>query len=312
MDRGAGPDGGGTNEYGPRATADPSIIRGATKIPCRLRRDARLDVLAGSATPGDGSPSECKAVATEIYTGQRPESEEALAFMPVTELSALIRSRAVSSTELTKLYLGTFEAFQRTVEVRGHLHRGPGTQAGGASRPGDCGRNLSWAIARHSLGCQGLDRLPRIPTTWGAPQFKDRVIDEKATVAARLEEAGAVMLAKLTLGALARATSGSAAGPAARGTLGTARAASRPARRRRLRPVSSASHSAARHSAASSRPAGPVVRRPASDVRASQPPRLYVARLVDGQDSVRSLARLEDCASFSTPSTAPTASTRPP
>ena len=53
-------------------------------------------------------------------------------------------------------------------------------------------------------GAKDLIAYPGYPTTWGAVPFKDRVIDEKATVATRLEEAGAVLLAKLSLGALAQ------------------------------------------------------------------------------------------------------------
>ena len=52
-------------------------------------------------------------------------------------------------------------------------------------------------------GAKDLIAYPGYPTTWGATPFKSRVIDEKAAVAARLEEAGAVLVAKLSLGALA-------------------------------------------------------------------------------------------------------------
>jgi Asp-tRNA(Asn)/Glu-tRNA(Gln) amidotransferase A subunit family amidase len=45
--------------------------------------------------------------------------------------------------------------------------------------------------------------MPGYPTTWGAPQYRDRVIDSKATVIKRLEEAGAVLIAKLATGAFA-------------------------------------------------------------------------------------------------------------
>ena len=52
-------------------------------------------------------------------------------------------------------------------------------------------------------GAKDLMGYPGYPTTWGATPFKDQIVDTKATVAARLEEAGAVMIAKLSLGALA-------------------------------------------------------------------------------------------------------------
>ena len=69
----------------------------------------------------------------------------------------------------------------------------------GRSRPGKYRGPL------HGIpwGAKDLIAYPGYPTTWGATPFKDRVIDVKASVAARLEEAGAVMLAKLSLGALA-------------------------------------------------------------------------------------------------------------
>jgi Asp-tRNA(Asn)/Glu-tRNA(Gln) amidotransferase A subunit family amidase len=53
-------------------------------------------------------------------------------------------------------------------------------------------------------GAKDLIGYPGYPTTWGAPQFKDRILEQKATVARRLEEAGAVLTAKLSLGALAQ------------------------------------------------------------------------------------------------------------
>src|SRR5262249_32580994 len=53
-------------------------------------------------------------------------------------------------------------------------------------------------------GAKDLIAWPGYPTTWGATPFKDQVIDTKATVAARLEDAGAVLIVKLSLGALAQ------------------------------------------------------------------------------------------------------------
>src|SRR5207245_3749051 len=53
-------------------------------------------------------------------------------------------------------------------------------------------------------GAKDLIAYPGYRTTWGATPFKDQLLDRKATVAARLEEAGAVLVAKLSLGALAQ------------------------------------------------------------------------------------------------------------
>ncbi len=133
----------------------------------------------------------------------RPGSDEELAFLSVAELGALIRSRKLTSTELTKLYLRRLKQFdplllcvvsfteelalkqaeQADKEIAAGHYRGPL-------------HGIPW-------GAKDLISYPGYPTTWGAPQFKGRVLNEKATVAARLEEAGAVLVGKLTLGALA-------------------------------------------------------------------------------------------------------------
>jgi len=145
-----------------------------------------------------------QASPTEWHAPERPGSDEALAFLPVTELAALVRARRVSSTELTELYLGRLKRFDPllkcVVTLTEDLAR---RQAAKADAEIAAGR---YRGPLHGIpwGAKDLIAYPGYPTTWGATPFKDRVIDEKATVAARLEEAGAVLVAKLTLGALAQ------------------------------------------------------------------------------------------------------------
>jgi Asp-tRNA(Asn)/Glu-tRNA(Gln) amidotransferase A subunit family amidase len=145
-----------------------------------------------------------RAVAAEGVATQRPDSDEALAFLPVTELSALIRSRRVSSTDLTKLYLTRLKRFDRllkcVVTFTEDLALKQATKADQEIAAG------AYRGPLHGIpwGAKDLIAYPGYPTTWGATPFKDRVLDEKASVAARLEEAGAVLVAKLSLGALAQ------------------------------------------------------------------------------------------------------------
>jgi len=133
----------------------------------------------------------------------RPDSDEDLAFLAVSDLSDLVRSRQVSSVELTRLYLDrlarhdkllqcviTFtedlaleQARQADRELAGGHYRGPL-------------HGIPW-------GAKDLLAVPGYPTTWGATPFRDQRFEETATVAARLAEAGAVLVAKLTMGALA-------------------------------------------------------------------------------------------------------------
>lgn len=140
---------------------------------------------------------------TESHAPKRPDSSETLAFLPVTELSALLRARELSSTELTKLYLDRLKRFDPLLKCVVTL-----TEELALKQAARVDAELAAGLYRGPLhgipwGAKDLIAYPGYPTTWGAPHWKDRVINEKATVAARLEEAGAVLVAKLSLGALA-------------------------------------------------------------------------------------------------------------
>jgi Asp-tRNA(Asn)/Glu-tRNA(Gln) amidotransferase A subunit family amidase len=141
---------------------------------------------------------------TEQAAPKKPDSAEALAFLPVTELAALLRGRQVSSVELTKLYLQRLKQYDPALHCVVNLTEGVAIkQAERADRELAAGR---YRGPLHGVpwGAKDLIAYPGYPTTWGAPQYKDQMIHTKATVAQRLEEAGAVLLAKLTLGALAQ------------------------------------------------------------------------------------------------------------
>ncbi len=158
--------------------------------------------VATATPPLQGAPQRT-AQPRRASSGQRPADNEDLAFLPVTELAALIRTRQVTSTELTELYLARLERYDpllRCVVTRtDELARRQAERAD---------RELSRGIYRGPLhgipwGAKDLIAYPGYPTTWGATPFRERILDEKATVAARLESAGAVLVAKLSLGALA-------------------------------------------------------------------------------------------------------------
>ena len=144
-----------------------------------------------------------QAVPADWNAPKRPDTDEGLAFLPVTELSSLIRSRQLTSTELTKVYLARLKKYDPLLKCVVTL-----TEDLALKQAAKADLEISAGHYRGPLhgipwGAKDLIAYPGYPTTWGATPFKDRVIDEKATVALRLEEAGAVLLGKLTLGALA-------------------------------------------------------------------------------------------------------------
>jgi Asp-tRNA(Asn)/Glu-tRNA(Gln) amidotransferase A subunit family amidase len=134
---------------------------------------------------------------------QRPESAETLAFLPISKLAPLLRTRQVCSVELTKLYLERLRKYDPALHcVVSFTEDLALKQAAQADREIAAGQ---YRGPLHGIpwGAKDLIAYPGYKTTWGAAPFKDQVLDTKATVARRLEEAGAVLVAKLTLGALA-------------------------------------------------------------------------------------------------------------
>jgi Asp-tRNA(Asn)/Glu-tRNA(Gln) amidotransferase A subunit family amidase len=144
---------------------------------------------------------------TPVYSPPKivslPENREELAFYSVRDLGELIRTRKLTSTELTRIYLDRLEKHGGTLECVVTLTEELALeQAKRADREIAAG---SYRGPLHGIpyGAKDLLAVRGYKTTWGAMPYKDQVIDENAAVIERLEEAGAVLVAKLTMGALA-------------------------------------------------------------------------------------------------------------
>jgi len=132
-----------------------------------------------------------------------PLSDESIAFEPVTALSRWIERGTLTSERLTRIYLERLERIGPRLECTVTLL---GRRALGRARRADAEiRNGGYRGPLHGIpwGAKDLFDTRGIRTTWGATPFNERVPDRDATVVRRLDEAGAVLIAKLTLGALA-------------------------------------------------------------------------------------------------------------
>lgn len=134
---------------------------------------------------------------------ERPAKDDDLAFESLLGLSSLIKSKKVSSTELTKLYLARLKQYDPALKCVVTL-----TEELALKQAAQADKEIAAGKSRGPLHgipwvAKDLIAYPGHKTTWGAGHFKDQTIEEKATVAARLEDAGAVLVAKVTLGALA-------------------------------------------------------------------------------------------------------------
>ena len=132
-----------------------------------------------------------------------PATDEDLAFLPVTHLAGLIETRQITSAELTELYLARLKRYDPQLFCVVNL-----TEDIARSQAKRADEELAAGTYRGPLhgvpyGLKDLFAVRGTKTTWGMTPFRDRVIDVDAAVYERLREAGAVLIAKLSTGALA-------------------------------------------------------------------------------------------------------------
>jgi len=128
---------------------------------------------------------------------------EALAFEPVSVLAELIRTRQVSSEELTRMYLDRLTRYDDTLLFLVTLTEDRALRAARRADQEIARGNYRGPLHGVPWGAKDLLATRGHPTTWGAAPFRKQVVEDDATVVRRLDEAGAVLVAKLTLGALA-------------------------------------------------------------------------------------------------------------
>jgi Asp-tRNA(Asn)/Glu-tRNA(Gln) amidotransferase A subunit family amidase len=171
------------------------------------------------------APVYSRAVAT------MPNNLEDAAFYTVPQLADLVRRRKVSSVDLTQMYIARLKRYDPTLHFLITL-----TEERALAQAREADKEIAAGRYRgplHGLpwGAKDLLAVKGYPTTWGAAPYEHQTIDQDATVVKRLDATGAVLIAKLTLGALAmgdwwfggqtrnpwnpkEGSSGSSAGPA--------------------------------------------------------------------------------------------------
>jgi len=135
---------------------------------------------------------------------KKPATDEDLAFLSAREIGELIRTKQLTSMEITEVYLRRLKKYGDqllcVVTLTEDLARKQAKRADDEIKAGKHRGPL------HGVPCGVKDLLATkgIPTTWGAAPYKDQVFDYDATVIEKLDKAGAVILAKLSMGALAQ------------------------------------------------------------------------------------------------------------
>jgi len=132
-----------------------------------------------------------------------PENRNDMAFMSIPELASLLRQHSITSVELTTFFLERLKKYDPELHCVISL-----TEDYALAKAAEADRELSEGRDRGILhgipyGIKDLFSFPGYKTTWGAAAYKDQVLEDQAGVITKLEEAGAILVAKLTLGALA-------------------------------------------------------------------------------------------------------------
>lgn len=182
------------------AQLERSLLLRRVDLPNNLPPATSFDPWLGADPPRRGRS---RFKRTRFRAGRLPGNDEDIAFAPVTALSVWIRNRRLTSTRLTEIYLARLRRFGPELECVVTLTAETAMrQAAAADAEIAAGEyrgplhGIPW-VAKDLLDTAG------IATTWGATPYRSRVPESDAAVVQSLEEAGAVLLAKTTLGALA-------------------------------------------------------------------------------------------------------------
>jgi len=157
-----------------------------------------------SALAGEfAGPASNRFLRSNHDPGQLPSNDEDIAFAPVARLSRWIEQRKLTSERLTQIYLNRIERFDPKLRCVITLTRDLAlAQARKADSEIAAGR---YRGPLHGIpwGAKDLLDTAGIPTTYGAEPYRNRIPKEDAAVVKRLHAAGAVLIAKFSLGALA-------------------------------------------------------------------------------------------------------------
>jgi Asp-tRNA(Asn)/Glu-tRNA(Gln) amidotransferase A subunit family amidase len=139
-----------------------------------------------------------------IAAGDDLEGSNALAFLTVRELAELVKTRKVTSTELTKMYIARLKKLDPVLHCVITITEERALKSAAAADAEIAAGKYRGPLHGIPWGGKDLLAVKGYPTTWGAAGFEQQHFEEDAEVVKRLDAAGAVLIAKLSMGALAQ------------------------------------------------------------------------------------------------------------
>ena len=132
-----------------------------------------------------------------------PQEKNSLAFYSILELASLLKHKKITSTELTGFFINRLKEYGDTLECVINITEKRAMEHAWRADQEISGGNYKGPLHGIPFGVKDLLSVEGYPTTWGATPYKDQVINQTASVVKKLEEAGGILVVKLTLGALA-------------------------------------------------------------------------------------------------------------
>ncbi|MBK9096933.1 MAG: amidase [bacterium] len=149
-------------------------------------------------------PEEQSPIKLSDYSyAKLPEDERDLAFYSIGELAELIRTKQITSTELTKFFLNRLKKYDPELHCVISLTEERALKQAKLLDDEIAEGKYRGMLHGIPFGAKDLLATREYRTTWGSVPYKDQIINKDATVIQKLEEAGAVLCAKLTMGELA-------------------------------------------------------------------------------------------------------------
>ena len=133
----------------------------------------------------------------------KPENTDELAFYSLPELASLIQSQKISSVELTQMYIDRLKQYSDTLRCLVTLTEDLALKQAREADEAISRGNYKGPLHGIPYGLKDLVNVEGYKTTWGAAPYKNQEMEGNGTVYKKLREAGAVLVAKLSLGALA-------------------------------------------------------------------------------------------------------------
>jgi Asp-tRNA(Asn)/Glu-tRNA(Gln) amidotransferase A subunit family amidase len=181
--------------YLERRTGPRKMTLATTDAPATLWNPMLPGIPAG--------PSRDRFVRSKSTNAPLPATDDAIAFAPVTQLSRWIESKQLTSMRLTNIYLSRIDRLNPKINAIITLTKDHALERAALADKEIMGGKYRGPLHGMPYGVKDLLDTAGIATTWGAEPFKDRVPAEDSAVVRRLNDAGAVLIAKLSLGALA-------------------------------------------------------------------------------------------------------------